>query len=84
MPTANATDQRAPFDRLLAAARMRRAYSCVRGSISTSSPVGASTSAATLRPHLPRFQAILRTRERIRRDLAWDRTGLGALTLLGL
>ena len=49
-----------------ATARMRHASSPVSASISVSSPTGASTSSATLRPVLPRFQATFSARERIR------------------
>ena len=60
MPRARATDQRAPFLLVAAAARMRRASSRVRGSISFGATVGASTKVATFREIRPRRTAILR------------------------
>jgi hypothetical protein len=66
MPTESATDQRAPLRRSAAATRMRRASVPVSGSMSISSPIGASTRTAILLPTLPRFQATFRARDTIR------------------
>jgi hypothetical protein len=49
MPSARATDQRAPFLFLAATPRMRRASPRVKGSISCDAAEGASTRAATFR-----------------------------------
>ena len=54
--------------RVAAMARMRRASSASSGSMSTSSPIGASTRLATFWVTLPRFQAILRAREIMHRS----------------
>ena len=61
-----ATDQRAPFRRVAATSRMRRASSRVSGSVSCEAAEGASTRAATLRVIRPHRTATLSARDGIR------------------